>query len=47
VRKPNVSGRTVKSQVSALLEKFAVAGRVDLMLEAADRMSREACTEEK
>jgi DNA-binding CsgD family transcriptional regulator len=38
----NVSVRTVKFHVSALLEKFEVAGRVDLMLEAADLMSRQA-----
>jgi DNA-binding CsgD family transcriptional regulator len=38
----NVSVRTVKFHVSALLEKFEVRGRVDLMLEAADLLSRDA-----
>jgi DNA-binding CsgD family transcriptional regulator len=38
----NVSVRTVKFHVSALLEKFEVVGRVDLMLEATDLMSRDA-----
>jgi DNA-binding CsgD family transcriptional regulator len=38
----NVSVRTVKFHVSALLEKFEVRGRVDLMLEAADLLSPEA-----
>src|SRR5262249_49355420 len=40
--KLNVSVRTVKFHVSALLEKFEVRGRVDLMLEAADLLSRDA-----
>src|SRR4029077_14789919 len=35
----NVSVRTVKFHVSALLVKFEVRGRVDLMLEAADLVS--------
>ena len=38
----NVSVRTVKFHVSALLEKFDVRGRVDLMLEAADLLSPDA-----
>ena len=38
----NVSVRTVKFHVSALLEKFDVRGRVDLMLEAGDLISPEA-----
>jgi DNA-binding CsgD family transcriptional regulator len=40
--KLNVSVRTIKFHVSALLEKFDVRGRVDLMLEAADLLSPEA-----
>lgn len=35
----NLSVRTVKFHVSALLEKFDVRGRVDLMLEAAELLS--------
>ncbi len=38
----NLSVRTVKFHVSALLAKFRVCGRVDLMLEAADLLSPEA-----
>jgi len=38
----NISVRTVKFHVSALLGKFDVVGRVDLMLEASDLMSRDA-----
>ena len=38
----NVSVRTVKFHVSALLGKFEVRGRVDLMLEAGDLLSPEA-----
>jgi len=37
--KLNVSVRTVKFHVSALLEKFEVRGRVDLMLEATEILS--------
>jgi DNA-binding CsgD family transcriptional regulator len=37
----NVSVRTVKFHVSALLEKFEVRGRVDLMLEANDLLNCE------
>jgi hypothetical protein len=43
----NVSVRTVKFHVSTLLEKFEVVGRVDLMLEAADLMSRGAVHRQK
>src|SRR4029077_5048983 len=43
----NVSVRTVKFHVSALLEKFEVRGRVDLMLEAADLFSQEAVHKRK
>jgi DNA-binding CsgD family transcriptional regulator len=38
----NVSERTVKFHVSALLEKFAVRGRVDLMLETTNLLAHEA-----
>jgi len=41
----NVSVRTVKFHVSALLEKFDVRGRVDLMLEVADMLSPDAAHE--
>jgi DNA-binding CsgD family transcriptional regulator len=37
----NVSVRTVKFHVSTLLEKFEVVGRVDLILDATDLMSRD------
>jgi DNA-binding CsgD family transcriptional regulator len=40
--KLNVSVRTIKFHVSALLEKFEVRGRVDLMLEAAELVLPEA-----
>ena len=43
----NVSVRTVKCHVSALLEKFEVRGRVDLILEAADLFSQEAVHKRK
>ena len=43
----NVSVRTVKFHVSALLEKFDVRGRVDLMLEATDLFSPEAVQHKK
>jgi DNA-binding CsgD family transcriptional regulator len=43
----NVSVRTVKFHVSALLEKFDVRGRVDLMLEASDLFSAEAVQHKK
>lgn len=38
----NISERTVKFHVSALLQKFDVRGRVDLMLEAASILPHEA-----
>jgi DNA-binding CsgD family transcriptional regulator len=38
----NISERTVKFHVSALLQKFDVRGRVDLMLEAANILPHEA-----
>ena len=40
--KLNISERTVKFHVSALLQKFDVRGRVDLMLEAANILPHEA-----
>jgi len=40
--KLNISERTVKFHVSALLQKFDVRGRVDLMLEAANVLPHEA-----
>jgi DNA-binding CsgD family transcriptional regulator len=40
--KLNVSVRTIKFHVSALLEKFEVRGRVDLMLEATEILSADA-----
>ena len=40
--KLNISERTVKFHVSALLQKFDVRGRVDLMLEAANIFPHEA-----
>jgi DNA-binding CsgD family transcriptional regulator len=43
----NVSVRTVKFHVSALLEKFDVHGRVDLMLEATALFSPEAVQHKK
>ena len=43
----NVSVRTVKFHVSALLEKFEVRGRVDLMLEAADLFPQDAVHKRK
>jgi DNA-binding CsgD family transcriptional regulator len=41
----NVSVRTVKFHVSALLEKFDVRGRVDLMLEVGNQLSQGAVHE--
>jgi DNA-binding CsgD family transcriptional regulator len=38
----NISERTVKFHISALLEKFDVRGRMDLMLEAANILPHEA-----
>jgi DNA-binding CsgD family transcriptional regulator len=40
--KLNISERTVKFHVSALLQKFDVRGRVDLMLEAANILPHES-----
>lgn len=40
--KLNISERTVKFHVSALLQKFDVRGRVDLMLEAANILPHDA-----
>lgn len=40
--KLNISERTVKFHVSALLQKFDVRGRVDLMLEAANILRHES-----